>query len=194
VIFSLGFGRTPHGRVLSDLGPLSLPGGERLVAVAFTRARRHIRVISCVDSEALRDQRLSPTTRALGDVLHRVQNPPLEATTRSEQDPLLVDLAQRLIARGMKVEIDYKSAIPLAASYGGFCVAIDTDHSLMKVSVREGLRLRPVALAASGWHYVRVHALELFSAPDEVADRIAALVGLTPAPTAVHTPEIPTAE
>ena len=194
VIFSLGFGRTPHGRVLSDLGPLSLPGGERLVAVAFTRARRHIRVISCVDSEALRDQRLSPTTRALGDVLHRVQNPPLEATTRSEQDPLLVDLAQRLIAWGMKVEIDYKSAIPLAASYGGFCVAIDTDQSLMKMSVREGLRLRPAALAASGWHYVRVHALELFSAPDEVADRIATLVGLVSPPAVSDTPEIPAAE
>jgi len=181
VIFSLGFGRTPHGRVLSDLGPLSKPGGERLVAVAFTRARRHIRVISCVDVEALRDSRLSATTRALGDVLHRVANPPLVTPTGGENDPLLVDLARRLSARGLTVEINYKSDIPLAASYGGYCVAVDTDHSLMNMSVRDGLRLRPVALAASGWHYVRVHALELFSAPDEVADRIAQVVG---APTA----------
>jgi hypothetical protein len=94
----------------------------------------------------------------------------------------------------MKVEVDYKSAIPLAASYGGFCVALDTDQSLMKMSVREGLRLRPAALAASGWHYVRVHALELFSAPDEVAHRIAALVGLGAPPAVSNTPEIPAAE
>lgn len=178
VIFSLGFGRTPHGRVLSELGALSRPGGERLVAVAFTRARRHIRVISCVGVDALCDPRLSPTTRALGDVLHRVLNPPLEAAVRGEEDPLLRDLAQRLSARGMNVSINYKSHIPLAASFGGYCVAVDTDQSVMKMAIREGLRVRPAALAASGWHYLRVHALELFSAPDDVADRIAAVAGL----------------
>jgi hypothetical protein len=180
VIFSLGFGRTPHGRVLSELGPLSLPGGERLVAVAFTRARRHIRVISCVDVDALYDSRLSATTRALGGVLRMVENPPLEATPRLENDPLLRDLAKRLSLRGIKTEINYKSQIPLAASYGGYCVAVDTDHSVMSMTVREGLRVRPTALAASGWHYLRVHALELFSAPDDVTDRIAAVVGLGP--------------
>ncbi len=189
VIFSLGFGRTPHGRVLSELGPLSLPGGERLVAVAFTRARRHIRVISCVDVEALRDSRLTPTTRALGDVLHRVLNPPLDAAPRSEEDPLLRDLAQRLAARGMTVAINYKSQIPLAASYGGYCVAVDTDQWVMKMTVREGLRVRPAALAASGWHYLRVHALDLFSAPDDVADRIAAVVGLGTATVQTAHPE-----
>ena len=40
VIFSIGYGRTPHGRVLSNFGALGRPGGERLVAVAMTRARR----------------------------------------------------------------------------------------------------------------------------------------------------------
>ena len=42
VVFSLGYGRTPHGRVLSDFGPLGQPGGERLLAVAMTRARRSL--------------------------------------------------------------------------------------------------------------------------------------------------------
>jgi hypothetical protein len=183
VIFSLGFGRTPHGRVLSELGPLSKPGGERLVAVAFTRARRHMRVISCVGVDGLRDEKLSPTTRALGDVLHQVLNPPLDIEQRVEHDPLLVDLAKRLQAMGMRVDINYKSRIPLAASYGGYCIALDTDVSLMATNVREGLRLRPSAFAASGWHYVRVHALELFTSPDVVAQRVATLVGLESAPT-----------
>ena len=179
VIFSVGYGRTPHGRVLSDLGPLSQPGGERLLAVAFTRARRHVRVISCAGVEALRDERLSDTTRALGDVLHQAANPPLARASGKEQDPLLVDLAKRLGALGMVVELDYQAHIPLAASYGGYCIALDTDTSLMPLSVREALRLRPAALAKSGWHYVRVHSLELFSAPDVVASRIATLVGIT---------------
>ena len=84
----------------------------------------------------------------------------------------------------MVVELDYQAHIPLAASYGGYCIALDTDTSLMPLSVREALRLRPAALAKSGWHYVRVHSLELFSAPDMVASRIATLVGITD--TAAH--------
>src|SRR5690606_12815543 len=39
VIFSIGYGRTPHGRVLSNFGVLGRPGGERLIATAMTRAR-----------------------------------------------------------------------------------------------------------------------------------------------------------
>ena len=142
VVFSLGFGRTPHGRVLSDIGPLSEPGGERLVAVAFTRARRHIRVISCVGVDELRDSRLSPSARALGDVLHQVDSPPLGLQERLGDDPLLIDLGRRLEALGMQVELNYKNQIPLAARHGGYCIAVDTDVALMSMSVREGLRLR----------------------------------------------------
>jgi hypothetical protein len=177
VVFSLGYGRTPHGRVLSDLGPLSQPGGERLLAAAFTSARRHLRVVTCVAVNDLRDARLSQTTRALGDVLERVSAARFAPVQEKERDPLLVDLARRLEAKGMRVEVDYQGQIPLAASFGGYCIALDTDTSLMHQSVRDALRVRPLGLAAAGWHYVRAHALELFTTPDVVAQRIATLVG-----------------
>jgi hypothetical protein len=177
VVFSLGYGRTPHGRVLSDLGPLSQPGGERLLAAAFTSARRHLRVVSCVAVNDLRDARLSQTTRALGDVLERASAARFAPVQEKERDPLLVDLARRLEAKGMRVEVDYQGQIPLAASFGGYCIALDTDTSLMHQSVRDALRVRPLGLAAAGWHYVRAHALELFTTPDVVAQRIATLVG-----------------
>jgi hypothetical protein len=179
VIFSLGYGRTPHGRVLSDVGPLSKLGGERLLAASFTSARRHLRVVSCVAEQDLRDERLSPTTRALGILLAKASAKRLPSPAR-ENDPLLVDLAKRLSHRGMTVELDYQGKIPLVARFGGYCIALDTDTSLMHLPVREALRVRPHALAASGWHYVKAHALELFTTPDEVAGRIATLVGLGP--------------
>jgi len=46
--------------------------------------------------------------------------------------------------------------------------------------------VRPAALARSGWHYVRVHSLELFTTPDVVARRIATLVGIDDAGSAVN--------
>jgi hypothetical protein len=57
------------------------------------------------------------------------------------------------------------------------CVAVETDTVLHRSSLRESLRLRPELLRRLGWHYVRVHAFELFSDPDAVANRIVTMVG-----------------
>jgi hypothetical protein len=40
-----------------------------------------------------------------------------------------------------------------------------------------------------GWHYLRVHAFELFSDPDAVADRIATMLGVTPSAATPSAPK-----
>lgn len=186
VIFSLGFGRTPHGRVLSDLGMLSEPGGERLLALGLTRARRHLRVVSCLRPDDLSDPRLQPAVRAVGKVLGEIQNPPALPEVAHESDPMLVDLAERVKKLGLTVSLDHHGVIPLAAHAHGVCIAVDTDRQLLGMSIREGLRLRPQALGRLGWHYVRVHSFELFSDPDGVARKIAAVAGVVAAQEASH--------
>lgn len=178
VILSLGYGRTPHGRVLSDLGVLSEPGGERLLALALTRARRHLRVISCVSPAELTDERLQPSVRALGKVIGEIANPPALPELANDPDPMLVDLSKRLSRLGITVSLDHHGVIPLVATANGVCVAVDTDQQLRDMSIREGLRLRPQALHRLGWHYLRVHAFELFADPDGVAKRIGELTGV----------------
>ena len=178
VIFSLGYGRTPHGRVLSDLGMLSEPGGERLLALAITRARKHLHVVSCLSPHELSDERLLPSVRALGKVLGEIQTPPALPEVANDPDPMLVDLAKRLDRFGITTSLDHHGVVPLAATANGVCVAVDTDRQLQQMSIREGLRLRPQALHRLGWHYVRVHAFELFANPDGVAHKIALLTGV----------------
>ena len=54
-----------------------------------------------------------------------------------------------------------------------------------EATLRESLRLRPQVLRRLGWHYVRVHAFDLYSDPAGVAARIAAILGAPPeTPTA----------
>jgi hypothetical protein len=168
VIFSLGFGRTPHGRILSDLGSLSTPDGERLVAVAMTRANRHLTVISSLTTDELRDERMSPgaheLARFIDDTIGYLAVP-------GEHHPLLDDLGKRLEKRGATIVRDVPG-IPLAARINDTCVAIDIDDNLMELSLREGLRVRPAMLQKCGWEYARVHELQLFLSPELVADRI----------------------
>jgi hypothetical protein len=173
VIFSLGFGRSPHGRVLSDLGALSTEDGKRLVAVAVTRANHHLTVISSLTTAELREERMSAGAQSLGEFIDDTLSyvPPVRAS-----HPLLDDLGRRLEQRGAVLIADVPG-IPLAARVGDVCIAIDIDDNLLTLNLREGLRIRPAMLERCGWKYARVHELQLFLSPDIVADRIVKAIG-----------------
>jgi DNA polymerase III delta prime subunit len=67
VILTVGYGKTPHGRVLHRFGPLNTEGGERRLNVAITRARRSMTVVSSIAAGDLDPSRL----RARGAVMLR---------------------------------------------------------------------------------------------------------------------------
>lgn len=188
VVFSVGYGRTPHGRVLSDFGPLGKPGGDRLLAVAMTRARRSLVIVTCFRPGDIEDGRLGHGAIALAEILDEIAARRAETPLPDDSDPMLVDLSQRLAARGLRVALGHRGKLGLVAANGGMCVVVETDSVLLGRSLRESLRLRPEVLRRLGWHYARVHAFELFSDPDAVADRVARLAGLQ---VAAITQEIP---
>jgi len=177
VILSIGFGRTPHGRVLTNFGILGLPGGERLLAVAMTRARRSMAIVSCFQPSDIDESRMSHGAVALAEILAEVDARLADSPIPDDRDPMLVDLARRLAAKGINVELGHRGKLGLVASHGGRCAAIETDAVLLRSSLRESLRLRPELLRRLGWHYLRVHSFELFSDPDAVTRRIISLLG-----------------
>ena len=188
VVFSIGYGRTPHGRVLSDFGALGRPGGDRLLAVAMTRARRSLVIVTCFRPSDIEDGRLKHGAVALAEILDEIEARQGDAPIPDDGDPMLVDLARRLESRGLRVALGHRGKLGLVAANGGTCIVVETDSVLIGRSLRESLRLRPEVLRRLGWHYARVHAFELFSDPDGVADRIARLAGLAAGPL---TQEIP---
>ncbi|WP_372487689.1 AAA family ATPase [Agromyces atrinae] len=177
VIFSIGYGRTPHGRLLSDFGSLGEPGGDRLLAVGMTRARRSMDIVSCFHADDIDEDRQAHGVVALANVLSQTEARAAEPTGTATPEPMLVDLAARLEARGIRVTLGYRGKLPLAAAFAGKAVVVETDASIGNGSLRESLRLRPEVLRRLGWHYLRVHSFELFAAPDAVADRVASVLG-----------------
>uniref|UniRef100_UPI003989185F DEAD/DEAH box helicase n=1 Tax=Conyzicola sp. TaxID=1969404 RepID=UPI003989185F len=182
VIFSIGFGRTPHGRVLSNFGVLGLPGGERLLAVAMTRARRSMVIVTCFEPADIDGDRMSHGAIALAEILAEVDARLADIPLPDDSDPMLVDLARRLEHRGIRVALGHRGKLGLVASHGGVCVTVETDAVLGTTTLRESLRLRPELLRRLGWHYLRVHAFELFSDPDAVARRVMDTLGVDSSP------------
>ncbi|MGO2660533.1 AAA family ATPase [Mycetocola reblochoni] len=180
VIFSLGYGVTPHGRVLSNFGALAEPGGDRLLAVGMTRARRSMRIVSCIRPDDFEEGRIQHGVAALAQIL--AQSEPHEPAPANTDDaaPMMVDLAERLYTRGLQVEVGYRGKIALVVADDETAVAIESDGEVASDTLRESLRLRPGVLRRLGWHYLRVHSFDLFSDPDAVADRVVEI--LNPAP------------
>jgi hypothetical protein len=180
VIFSIGYGRTPHGRLLSNFGALAEPGGERLLAVGMTRARRSMDIVSCFRPDDIDESRMRHGIAALAQVLGEADQIAASAPQylRHDTEPMLLDLARRLARRGLDVQIGYRGKLALVASNAGRAVAVETDDDVNRGSLRESLRLRPDVLRRLGWHYLRVHSFELFADPDAVAARIAKLIGV----------------
>ncbi|MGR0319046.1 AAA family ATPase [Agromyces sp. ZXT2-3] len=177
VVFSIGYGRTPHGRLLSNFGALGEPGGERLLAVAMTRARRSMDIVTAFRPEDIDADRQRHGVVALASVLSHTEEQKDGLRDRGRGDPMLVDLATRLERRGIRVSVGHRDTLSLAAAHAGRAVVVETDQALVGQSLRESLRLRPDVLRRLGWHYLRVHSFELFGDPEAVAERVASVLG-----------------
>ncbi|KRE21253.1 ATP-binding protein [Agromyces sp. Soil535] len=177
VIFSVGYGRTPHGRLLSNFGSLGQPGGDRLLAVGMTRARRSMDLVSAFRPEDIDEERQSHGVLALANILSQTEE---RAAADEDGEPgpsMLGDLAARLARRGIRVSVGHRGRLALAAAHAGKAVVVETDEAFAGLSLRESLRLRPDVLRRLGWHYLRVHSFELFGNPEAVVTRVATLLG-----------------
>ncbi|WP_146904486.1 hypothetical protein [Cellulomonas aerilata] len=212
VILSLGYGRTPHGRVLHRFGPLSGPGGEALLLDALGAIRHRLTVVSCFALEDLDPERLrGPGARLLGDLLgfaaERGRAPEVEVARRpavagepGTRDRLVTDLAERLWRAGLVVQVEYGVAggarIPLAVGHPDLpdemLVAVLTDDEayVAEPSVRVRDRQVPQRLERLGWRVVQVWSAAAFLDPQAEAEAIerAVLACLAERPTAPPEP------
>jgi len=202
VIFSPGYGRTPHGRTLHSLGPLSAEGGRAKFALAMTRARRSLHVLTCFRPEDLDVSRLSHGAVDFYELLDREiagntdLGSPASRAAASEQelgaDPLVADLGDRLRARGARVWHQYDGVLNMVAAADPMTtigqddaeiprpVAIESDGTAhyRRMTVRERSRLRPQLLERLGWRYMPLWTIEVFTDPSACADRIGGYLGL----------------
>ncbi|KAB1647293.1 AAA family ATPase [Pseudoclavibacter sp. CFCC 14310] len=174
VIFALGYGRTPHGRMLSAFGAITPdPSGMRWLGVALTRARRHLTLVAALQPRGNELERLTGAPRVLFDLLGGDRDPAPERRFFSAQ-ALLVDLGRRLHRKGLKVNDHFDDDLGLAVDDGTTQMIIETDSDYNRDTLREVLRLHPTLLTKLGWKFRRVYSFELFANPQRIADEIAA--------------------
>lgn len=192
VIFSLGFGRSIKGEAVHEFGELSGPRGREHFAVAMTRARDRLRVVTSLAPADLDAGRLSAGAaevyRLLESAMGEEDNPTASA---SLTDPLVLDLVDRIRARGGRVEDGFRGALDLAAcprkiapdsKVVPLAMASDGTQEYAEMSVRERSRQRPEAFERLGWNYMVLWTIEVFSDPIRCTEVVADKVGLAAGP------------
>lgn len=195
VILTLGFGKTPHGRVLHRFGLVGEDGGDALLLDAVGATRQYLDVVSSFRASELDPERLRGAgSRVLADLLELVERRDGVADEVSlwngvdvgtGADRLVLDLAERLWRGGLVVETDYgpgEERVPLVVGHpdvpGELLVAVLTDDEayVAEPSVRVRERQRRERLERLGWDVVQVWSAAAFLDPEKEAERIRAAV------------------
>ncbi|PLS32023.1 helicase [Bifidobacterium margollesii] len=187
-IITFGFAHTTHGRLLQQFGMLEAPGGASMLLDALALAHSHVDVVSSFTSADLDDDRLR---KAGPQLMKRLlvwcegldQVPmPVPHALDGETSTLLVDLADRIRARGLRVESNYGfeggMSIPLVVGLPDkpYALAITTDDStFMSIpSTRQRHRFVKEDLESLGWSVMTVWSVAAFVNPDKEVDRVVA--------------------
>lgn len=169
MIFSVGYGRDPQGKMHQNYGPLNTAGGERRLNVAITRARMHIKLVASIGPEDV-DGSMSQGARMLRDYIayaasggsrtalpgapERVQR--LTFGTEMEDD-----VHNALTGEGWKVQkhigcssyrIDLAVEDPSRPGSYLLGIVCDGDSYRSGMTARDRDRLRDKVLKGLGWN------------------------------------------
>ncbi len=175
VIFTIGFGRDQHGKVGSEFGQLSTPGGRRSLANLLVSARRQITTVACFTAVDLHGAGLGSPAALLRDLLNSTHR---GSAADLEKDALLADLAIRIKKQAIRTDFNFGGRLPLVASFANKAVVILPDSTIDTNDPSYALRLRPKLLQDMGWNVMRVSSFELFAEPQAIATRVAEALGI----------------
>lgn len=191
VIVAVGYGRTPHGRVLHRFPTLGDSDSAERLRAATEAARDELIVVSTLGADDLDAHRLrTPGPLAMHALLARAEAGALAGAAgaapvegASEGGPLLGYLAARLRQEGFTVAEGVgtgRDRVALAVGHPRaperWLVAVEDDGAsyaaLPDVRFRE--LLRPRLLQRRGWAHVRVWSTDLYRDPAREVARVVA--------------------
>ncbi|MGV3617984.1 MAG: AAA domain-containing protein [Fimbriimonas sp.] len=185
IILSVGYGKTPDGRLPHRFGPLLNKGGERRLNVAISRAKRRMTVVSSFTHDDIDPRRSSAKgVELLAGFLRfaATQGQDLgEAPAAPSMNALEADILATLTARGIPLvprhgvseyQLDFAALHP--AHPDRFVMAIECDGATYHAAptARDRERLRPQQLQSIGWRFHRIWSTDWYLHKDEQVEAV----------------------
>jgi superfamily I DNA and/or RNA helicase/predicted DNA-binding WGR domain protein len=192
IILSVCYAPGPNGKMLMNFGPINQTGGERRLNVAFSRAKKHMALVSSIrghqitndyndGARALKNYIRYAEAASAGDletatrVLWEINPASDPAAVSGEQCAVAAELAVSLRERGMAVDAnvgqsDFRCDLAIRSADGSYRlgILIDTDAYYRNPDAIEREILRPSLLRSFGWNVLRVQSRDWFESPEAV--------------------------
>lgn len=191
IVMSVCYGPDPNGKMRMNFGPINQSGGERRLNVIFSRAKKHMAIVSTIEAPAitnLHNDGAAHLARFLayaqaesrgGDggvaVLRSLR-------TGGDHDPagarsaVAAELAERLRQEGYEVDTDVgRSQFTIDVAIrgdDGYRLGVMIDPGDDDTSAAARLVSEAGVLDAFGWPVTRVMITEWWTNPDEVVAHI----------------------
>ena len=202
ILMSVCYAAGPDGRMRMNFGPINNAGGEKRLNVIFSRARRHMVLVSSIDHTAITNV-YNDGAKTLRGFLHyadAVSNGDAAAAAgvlaglrdRSgvvvapPVPPIVEQIADAVRAAGVEVvagvgQSAFRADLalrPPGSAEHTVGVLVDQSDRLAAHSLDERRVTQPTALRSGGWRVVQVLATEWEADPDGVVRRLVAAVEL----------------
>ncbi len=199
ILMSVCYAPGKDGRMVMNFGPINQRGGEKRLNVIFSRARRHMAIISTIAPEAITNIH-NDGARALRGFLSFAEaqsngaldhaqavlsalNPDSAKTFGADApaDPVRSAIADALRQRGHNVHehvggASFRCDLAIVNAAGdGYSLGILLDRdSCDAISVEERFLFRPSILRAFGWRVIYIPVAAWLRARDPTVERIVA--------------------
>lgn len=199
IILSVCYGQNPQGKMYMNFGPINKIGGEKRLNVAFSRAKKHMCIVSSITGNAITND-YNDGARCLKEYLNYAEacsagsiehaSAVLHRLAASQHDtseakplvasPILHQISDRLRQEGWKVDhhigqSSFRCQIgirkPGDKKYR-LGVLVDNDDYYRLDDAIERDVMRPRLLEAFGWNIVTVLSKDWYLEPEGVIDRI----------------------
>ena len=184
ILISLGYGPNENGHVHLNFGPINQDGGDRRLNVLFSRAKKHMVVVSSIQSKDILSD--NPGSMCLKNYLAFLENTPNDHTYSnsdlhsSSPKPWIQDIGQFISKKGYDVTYNYGySSIQFALVVRskeddeqyilGLLCDDDEDQSIKSTSQL----VKTEILRAFGWNVLMLRSIDYLSDKESLLNLIA---------------------
>jgi predicted DNA-binding WGR domain protein len=206
IIMSVCYGFDAKKKMIMNFGPVNKKGGEKRLNVIFSRAKKHMAVVSSIKhfnitneyneganyfrrflhyAESVSSGSMSTARTILdGLVLNKKENNTATENTivvkqlKKELQKLGYDVAEQVGQSGFKCSLAVK--INTADEAYTLSVLIDDDNHYNNGNLVEQYYQRPAILQSFGWKSINVFAKDWLQQPEKVIEKIVAKINEQP--------------
>ena len=194
IILSICYGPDARGQMRMNFGPINKMGGEKRLNVIFSRAKKHMAVVSTIRHERITNEwntgaktlkgylryaeACSTGDAAEADAVIRGLSGGGRGEDERAPHPVAVQLAEALGERGFQTALGIGTGeffVDLAVREGdrwASAVLVDAPHRSASPGPLAHYHVRPSVLAAFGWHVVSVLPHDWCTDPEATLERL----------------------